>query len=94
MFSLIGIVVALSHRSISHACRSYAELFVLVVLALLIAASLTVHRGWRVLSRSTRLLAKLGLARQIESRQGLIESVEARLLGFYLTSIVEHSGPA
>ena len=83
VFSLIGIVVALSDHSISHAFRSYAELFVLVVLALLIAASLTVRRGWRVLSRSTRLLAKLGLARQIESRQGLIESVEARLLGFY-----------
>ena len=83
VFSLIGIVVALSDRSIGHPFRSYAELFVLVVLALLIAVSLTVRRGWRVLSRSTRLLAKLGLARQIESRQELIESVEASLLGFY-----------
>ena len=82
--SLLGILAALLDRSLSRVFRSYAELFVLLLLALLLGAGLTIRRRWPVLSHCTRLLAKVRcLARHIESKRALVESVEERLLGFY-----------
>ncbi len=83
-FTLIGMLAALLDRSLSHAFRFYAELFILVVVALLLAVGVTVRRRWRVLSHSTRLLARFRcLARHIEAKRELVESVEDSLLGFY-----------
>ena len=82
--SLVGILAALLDHSLSQAFRCYAQVFVLLVLALLVAVGLTVRRRWRILSHSTRLLARFRfLARQIESKREVVESVEDSLLGFY-----------
>ena len=81
---LVGAVPLLSHF---HALRFYATLFVLALISFLLVTLLALRKRWPVISRSARLFARIPfLARWMESRYILIQSVENALLDFHHNS--------
>ena len=89
MVSLGGIVAALLALSLTHALRSYAVLFAVALIGLLLVIVLAVRKRWPVLSRSARVVGKLRcFSSWLESKESLIESVRT---GFS-TSITTHPG--
>jgi len=84
MVSLGGIVAALLALSLTHALRSYAVLFAVALIGLLLVIVLAVRKRWPVLSHSARVVGKLRcFSSWLESKESLIESVEKRLLDFH-----------
>src|SRR5271157_5858555 len=89
MVSLGGIVAALLALSLTHALRSYAVLFAVALIGLLLVIVLAVRKRWPVLSHSARVVGKLRcFSSWLESKESLIESVRT---GFS-TSITTHPG--
>src|SRR5271165_6065434 len=84
MVSLAGIVAALLALSLTHALRSYAALFAVALISLLLVIGLAVRKRWLFLSCSARAVGKFRWATNwLKSKEALIESVETRLFDFY-----------
>src|SRR5271166_2467091 len=80
MVSLAGIVAALLAVSLTHAFRSYAALFAVALISLLLAIGLAVRKRWLVLSGSARAVGRFRWASNwLKSKEALTESVETRL---------------
>ena len=83
LVALAGIVAAAISMNLAHRWASYAAVFAIALLALLLALVLAVQKQWPVLSGPARFAKNLRYCRAwVEKREHLIVAVEDKLFGF------------
>jgi len=84
LVTVAGILVAILGVAIGGALRIYAGIFVFALLGLLAMAALAVHKGWPLLSGTTRAAASIPWFRQwLNSKKAVIQSAESQFLQFH-----------
>jgi phosphatidylglycerophosphate synthase len=83
LVALVGIVAAAFSMNLAHRWLSYAAIFAIALIALLLALALAVQKEWGILSGPARLAKRLRYCREwLEKREHLIVSIEEKLFSF------------
>jgi len=83
LVALVGIVAATFSMNLAHRWLSYAVIFAVTLIALLLALALAVQKRWGILSGPARLAKKVRYCRAwLEKREHLIASIESKLFSF------------
>ena len=83
LVALVGIVAAAFSLNLAHRWVSYAAIFAIALIALLLALALAVHKQWPILSGPARFAKKLRYCRAwLEKREHLIVAIEDKLFSF------------
>ena len=83
LVALVGIVAAAFSMNLAHRWVSYAAIFAIALIALLLALALAVHKRWPILSGPARFAQKLRYCRAwVEKREHLIVAIEDKLFSF------------
>jgi phosphatidylglycerophosphate synthase len=83
MVALGGTIAALLVLPLTHALRSYAVLFIVILFGLLFGIALAMLNRWPFMTRPARLLGRLQFLRQrVERTLPLIQSAEKKLFDF------------
>ena len=83
LVALVGIVAAAFSMNLAHRWVSYAAIFAIALIALLLALALAVQKQWPILSGPARFAKKLRCCRAwLEKREHLIVAIETKLFSF------------
>src|SRR5271166_5528501 len=83
LVALVGIVAAAFSMNLARRWVSYAAIFAVALIALLLALALAVQKQWPVLSGPARFAKKLRYCRAwVEKREHLIVAIEDKLFSF------------
>ena len=83
LVALVGIVAAAFSMSLAHRWVSYAAVFAIALLALLLALAVAVQKQWPILSGLARFAKNLRYCRAwLEKREHLIVAIEGKLFCF------------
>ena len=81
--ALVGIVAAAFSMNLAHRWLSYAAIFAIALIALLLMLALAVQKEWEILSGPVRFAKKVRYCRAwLEKREHLISSIEDKLFSF------------
>ena len=83
LVALVGIVAAAFSMNLAHRWVSYAAIFAVALIALVLALALAVQKQWPILSGPARFAKKLRYCRAwLEKREHLIFAIEDKLFSF------------